>query len=80
MDEDQEGVKLDMRQTVVECCALNEEGQWVDGRKGMNKRVSWGVLETERGLQKKEKERESGGWTRIKRVYAPALKKYTGRV
>ena len=27
-----------------------------------------GVLETEHGLQKTEKEREIDGWTRIKRV------------
>ena len=29
---------------------------------------SKGVLETENGLQKTEKERESGGWARTKRV------------
>ena len=33
-------------------------------------RVSRGMLETENVFQKREKERESGGWTGIKRVYS----------
>ena len=31
-------------------------------------RVSRGVLQPEHGLQKREKERKNGGWTRIRRV------------
>ena len=41
------------------CMGILEEGHG---------RVSKGVLETAYGLQKTEKERESGGWTRIKSV------------
>ena len=39
-------------------------GRWEVG----HGRVSRRVLETEHGLQKIEKERESGGWTGIKKV------------
>ena len=39
-------------------------GRWEVG----HERVSRGVLQTEHGLHKREKEREIGGWTRIKRV------------
>ena len=37
-------------------------GRWEVG----NGRASRGVLQTEPGLQKREKERQSGGWTRTK--------------
>ena len=33
-----------------------------------HERVSRGVFETKYGLQKREKERDSGGWTRTKRL------------
>ena len=33
-----------------------------------HERASRGVLQTEHGLRKREKERESGGWTRAKGV------------
>ena len=37
------------------------------GEKSMAVSVE-GVLETEQGLQERDKDRESGGWARIKRV------------
>ena len=39
-------------------------GRWEVG----HGRVSRGMLQTEHGLPKREKERESGGWTRTKRL------------
>ena len=47
-----------MRHTLVESCALDEEG-YMHRRGGEeHERVSRGVLETEHGLQEREKERE----------------------
>ena len=40
----------------------------VDRWEVRHERGSTGVLQTEHGLQKREKERESGGWTSIKGV------------
>ena len=39
-------------------------GRWEVG----HEHASRGVLQTEHGVHKREKERKSGGWTRIKRV------------
>ena len=59
---------MDMRQTVVESFALDEEG-YMHRRGGEeHKRVSRGVLVTERGLQEREKGVKSEGWARIKKV------------
>ena len=44
------------------CPGKGQMGRW-EGRVR-----SRGVLETEHGLQATEKEREGGGWTRIRRV------------
>ena len=52
----------DMREK--KCLSNGLMGIWEVG----HGRVSRGVLKTEHGLQKKEKERESGGWTGIKRL------------
>ena len=68
MDQDQECAKLHTRQTILKSCALDGEG-YVHLEKGeQNLIVSRWVLQTECGLRKTEKEREIGGWARIKRV------------
>ena len=53
----------DMREK--KCLSNGWMGIWEVG----NGRVSRGMLETEHGLQKTEKERENGGWTGIITVY-----------
>ena len=46
------------------CLGIGRMGIWEEGRG----RVRRGVLVTEHGFQKTEKERESDGWTRTKRT------------
>ena len=50
-------MKLDMRQTIVESCALDEEG-YMFRRGGKSMNVSRRVSPTELGRYKTEKERE----------------------
>ena len=58
MGQDKESVKLDMRQTIVESCALDEEG-YMHRRGGEeHERVKERVSPTELGRYKTEKERE----------------------
>ena len=67
MGQDKESVKMDMRQTIVESCALDEEG-YMHRRGGEEHgRASRGMLETEHGLFEREKRVKSEGWARIKR-------------
>ena len=61
-------MKLDMRQTCVESCALDEEG-YMHRRGGEeHERVKERVPPTELGRYKTEKERKIEFWARIKRV------------
>ena len=62
-------MKLDISQTNVESCALDEEGNKHREGGGQSMDVSrrW-VSPTELGRYKTEKERESECWARIKRV------------
>ena len=61
-------MKLDMRQTIVGSCALDEKG-YMHRRGGEeHERASRGMLEAEHGLQEREKGSKSEGLARIKRV------------
>jgi len=60
-------LKLDMRQTIAESCALDGEGYCIK-RGGQNMSVSRWKPQTKLGRHKTEKERESEGWARTKRV------------
>ena len=69
MGQDKESVKLDMRQTIVESCALDEEG-YMHRRGGEEhgrvKEV--GVTNRTWPIQDGERERKSECWAMIKRV------------
>ena len=59
---------MDISQTIVESCALDEEGNMHrEGGQSMNVSRRW-VSPTELGRYKTEKERESECWARIKRL------------
>jgi len=61
-------LKLDMRQTTVVSCALDGEDYMHKRGGGQNMSVSRRELQTKTGLYKTEKERESEGRARTKRV------------
>ena len=68
MGQDQESVKLDISQTIVESCAPDEEGNiYREGGQSMNVSRRW-VSPTELGRHRTEKKRESECWAMIKRV------------